>query len=215
MAPEMMHAKRAAAAIVALLASWPNAALSQPSAEDFYRGKKIDLIIGYSSGGTYDLYARLVARHLKAHPATRRVDADVWKPFEREFRQRDILARFQEKILAVGELRHRFEIAWQPPGRALRLFQPLNFDLLEPSDIVEKAIKWGGLIRQLRKADSEFVIYLLLGRPVGQGQSAKAFQQACDTLNEDTVGQKELVQEEEAPRFAAAVEKEIKAVANH
>jgi tripartite-type tricarboxylate transporter receptor subunit TctC len=34
------------------------------SVEDFYRGKKIDLIIGYSSGGTYDLYARLVARHL-------------------------------------------------------------------------------------------------------------------------------------------------------
>jgi tripartite-type tricarboxylate transporter receptor subunit TctC len=34
------------------------------SVEDFYRGKKIDMIIGYSSGGTYDLYARLVARHL-------------------------------------------------------------------------------------------------------------------------------------------------------
>ena len=38
--------------------------MSQQSVEDFYRGKKIDLIIGYSSGGTYDLYARLVARHL-------------------------------------------------------------------------------------------------------------------------------------------------------
>jgi tripartite-type tricarboxylate transporter receptor subunit TctC len=42
--------------------------LGQPvcaqSVEGFYRGKKIDLIIGYSSGGTYDLYARLVARHL-------------------------------------------------------------------------------------------------------------------------------------------------------
>jgi tripartite-type tricarboxylate transporter receptor subunit TctC len=39
------------------------AALAQ-SVEEFYRGKKIDMIIGYSSGGTYDLYARLVARHL-------------------------------------------------------------------------------------------------------------------------------------------------------
>ena len=38
--------------------------MSQQSVEDFYRGKKIDLIIGYSSGGTYDLYARLVARYL-------------------------------------------------------------------------------------------------------------------------------------------------------
>lgn len=34
------------------------------SVEDFYRGKQIDLIIGYSPGGAYDLYARLIARHL-------------------------------------------------------------------------------------------------------------------------------------------------------
>ena len=55
--------KRVVVPLLALLASWPGAAAGQP-AEDFYRGKKIDLIIGYSSGGTYDLYARLVARHL-------------------------------------------------------------------------------------------------------------------------------------------------------
>ena len=56
--------KLANVAIAFLLAVCPSAALSQQSVEDFYRGKKIDLIIGYSSGGTYDLYARLVARHL-------------------------------------------------------------------------------------------------------------------------------------------------------
>ncbi len=63
----MMHAKRAAAALLILLAGWPGAAMGQPSVEEFYRGKKIDLIIGYSPGGTYDLYARLVARHLGNH----------------------------------------------------------------------------------------------------------------------------------------------------
>ena len=51
----------------AVLLLWPGAALSQQSVEDFYRGKKIDLVIGYSPGGTYDLYARLVARHLGQH----------------------------------------------------------------------------------------------------------------------------------------------------
>src|ERR1700759_1047437 len=54
--------QRSVMAIVALLAGM-SAASSQP-AEDFYRGKKIDMIIGYSPGGTYDLYARLVARYL-------------------------------------------------------------------------------------------------------------------------------------------------------
>ena len=32
--------------------------------EDFYKGKTISLIIGYSVGGGYDLYARLLARHM-------------------------------------------------------------------------------------------------------------------------------------------------------
>jgi tripartite-type tricarboxylate transporter receptor subunit TctC len=32
--------------------------------EDFYKGKTISLIIGYSVGGGYDLYGRLLARHI-------------------------------------------------------------------------------------------------------------------------------------------------------
>jgi tripartite-type tricarboxylate transporter receptor subunit TctC len=34
---------------------------------DFYRGKSIALIIGYSPGGGYDAYGRVVARHLGKH----------------------------------------------------------------------------------------------------------------------------------------------------
>jgi tripartite-type tricarboxylate transporter receptor subunit TctC len=37
------------------------------SVADFYRGKSIDLDIGYSVGGGYDLYARLIARRLGGH----------------------------------------------------------------------------------------------------------------------------------------------------
>lgn len=50
-----------------LAAGWPAPAAAQQAVEDFYRGRKIDLIIGYSPGGSYDLYARLVARHLGPH----------------------------------------------------------------------------------------------------------------------------------------------------
>lgn len=35
--------------------------------EDFYSGKTVSLFIGAPSGGGYDLYAKLVARHLGAH----------------------------------------------------------------------------------------------------------------------------------------------------
>ena len=41
-------------------------ARAQPAAE-FYKGKNIDLYIGYSVGGGYDIYARLLARHMGRH----------------------------------------------------------------------------------------------------------------------------------------------------
>src|SRR6185312_13807512 len=31
---------------------------------DFYKGKTVDLYIGYSVGGAYDLYARMIAKHI-------------------------------------------------------------------------------------------------------------------------------------------------------
>lgn len=37
------------------------------SVEDFYRGKTIELIVGYSAGGGYDRYARTLARHMGKH----------------------------------------------------------------------------------------------------------------------------------------------------
>ncbi len=55
-----------AALTVAVLATAlaANRPAGAQSVEEFYRGKQIDLIIGYSPGGAYDLYARLIARHL-------------------------------------------------------------------------------------------------------------------------------------------------------
>jgi tripartite-type tricarboxylate transporter receptor subunit TctC len=42
-------------------------ALAQQSVEDFYKGKTISMVIGYSPGGGYDTYARLVARYMGEH----------------------------------------------------------------------------------------------------------------------------------------------------
>src|SRR5258708_39434358 len=37
------------------------------SVADFYRGRNVTLVIGFSVGGGYDLYARLLSRHLGRH----------------------------------------------------------------------------------------------------------------------------------------------------
>ncbi len=52
-----------AAAALASLA----AAARADEVADFYRGKRISLVIGFGSGGGYDLYARLLGRFMGAH----------------------------------------------------------------------------------------------------------------------------------------------------
>src|ERR1700756_2625842 len=34
---------------------------------DFYKGKRINLIVSYGTGGGYDVYARVLARHMSKH----------------------------------------------------------------------------------------------------------------------------------------------------
>ena len=50
---------------LACLAALP--ARAQSSVENFYRGRTIDLYIGFTTGGTYDSYARLVAHFMGEH----------------------------------------------------------------------------------------------------------------------------------------------------
>jgi tripartite-type tricarboxylate transporter receptor subunit TctC len=55
----------------AILAAAALAILAVPAraddVADFYRGKRISLVIGYGPGGGYDLYARLLGRFISAH----------------------------------------------------------------------------------------------------------------------------------------------------
>jgi tripartite-type tricarboxylate transporter receptor subunit TctC len=53
-------------ALTVLLALLPAAAAAQSPAE-FYKSRNVDLYVGYSVGGAYDLYARTVARHMGRH----------------------------------------------------------------------------------------------------------------------------------------------------
>lgn len=53
-----------AGAIVALLASGPVVA---QTVEEFYKANRITIMLGQPPGGSYDLYARLVANHMAKH----------------------------------------------------------------------------------------------------------------------------------------------------
>ncbi|MBX9761321.1 MAG: hypothetical protein K2Y29_21265 [Beijerinckiaceae bacterium] len=57
-----MHRALLVCAAAALAAS-----ASAAKADDFYKGKTISIVIGFSAGGDYDLRARLLARHMDRH----------------------------------------------------------------------------------------------------------------------------------------------------
>ncbi|MCC6889315.1 MAG: hypothetical protein IT536_12340 [Hyphomicrobiales bacterium] len=55
------------AAVATIVASLAASTAAAQSLADFYKGKQVSLYIGFSAGGTYDLYGRVVARHLGRH----------------------------------------------------------------------------------------------------------------------------------------------------
>ena len=55
---------KAMAAVIALASAVPAHA---QSVEDFYRNRAIMILVGFTAGGGYDLYARLLGRHMGRH----------------------------------------------------------------------------------------------------------------------------------------------------
>ena len=60
-----MNLKRAIVSLAAAVTL--SSAVLPATAEDFYKGKTIAIIVGFSPGGLYDLTARVLARHLGDH----------------------------------------------------------------------------------------------------------------------------------------------------
>ncbi len=54
-------------AVVAIMALPDGSAFAQDPVAQFYKGRQITVIVGSSAGGGYDIYARLLARHMPKH----------------------------------------------------------------------------------------------------------------------------------------------------
>ena len=50
--------------IFAAQSAAPKAGFDEKAVADFYRGKTVRIVVGFSAGGGYDQYSRLIARHL-------------------------------------------------------------------------------------------------------------------------------------------------------
>jgi tripartite-type tricarboxylate transporter receptor subunit TctC len=61
------HRISAAACLAVALLHMLGSPASADDVEQFYQGKSIRVVIGHSAGGGYDLYARLLSKHLRKH----------------------------------------------------------------------------------------------------------------------------------------------------
>jgi len=63
----MVSTSLARGIVVAMLAILPISKACAQSPAEFYNGKTIELYVGYSVGGGYDVYSRMIARHMAKH----------------------------------------------------------------------------------------------------------------------------------------------------
>lgn len=61
-----MGVRSIAACVFVAIVVTTSAAVADPVA-DFFRGKQIQIYVGYGAGGGYGAYARLIAHHLGRH----------------------------------------------------------------------------------------------------------------------------------------------------
>ena len=62
-----MRGERARVAVLGLIVLVAATCPAASAQDDFYRGKTIRIVVGYSAGGGFDTYSRAIARHLAKH----------------------------------------------------------------------------------------------------------------------------------------------------
>lgn len=154
---------------------------------------------------TQTLYLRLVERYVKGTESASRTDEEIAKPFKLRLERKHVAQKVSEKRIEAKDYQYKFDFGWK--NSIWHLYEPVSFDLVNPSSIVEKANTWLGRGTALSDAREEFKIYFLLGEPKDPANH-QAFEHARHLL-EKIPGNKRLVRESEVEAFADEVAGEI------
>jgi hypothetical protein len=122
------------------------------SVEEFYRGKTVTIVVGYTPGGGYDAYARLLARHLNRH-IPGKIDlsvrfaralpddmpADV--PFIGDLAQSDEDKQVIDFIFSVAELGRPFAVSQEVPADRLAALRAAFDETMKEPDFLAESKK--------------------------------------------------------------------------
>jgi tripartite-type tricarboxylate transporter receptor subunit TctC len=134
-----------AAAAVALLVTAGHASAAAAGG-DFYRGRKIQLLIGYSVGGGYDVYARTLAHYMGSHIPGNPTIVPQNMPGAGSLRVVSYLARAARKdgtVIATFGRGAMMEPLLEPEQPVAATFDPRNFGWIGSiSDEVSTCAFW-------------------------------------------------------------------------
>ncbi len=153
-----------------------------------------------------DLFERYVDRYSSTSDSIRR-DEDVWRStFKEPLERRHVTEYLRPKRIVAPNYEYEFQRAWK--NNVWHVYEPVSFDMVDRSSIVEKANRWVGRATSLNDSPDNFEIHLLLGAPA-DSELKGTFIKAQNILKK-MPGKAELIREDEAEAFAEEFEKEVR-----
>jgi hypothetical protein len=152
------------------------------------------------------LFARFVERY-SVHPeSTPRDDDEVWRVYRAPLERRHVIEYLTPKRIVAPNFDYEFQHSWK--NQAWRVYEPVSFDLLEATSILDKANRWLGRATSLSDSKEKFKMYMLLGQP-RESNLKTAFVKAQNILHKMPEPH-ELINESEAEEFANEVAHELR-----
>lgn len=134
----------------------------------------------------------------------------VKKFAEKIGQHRDFSALFKREFRVTNKsgISAKFDFAWQ--NGHINLIKPLSFDLMHPSSIQDKSVKWFGFVAQLEETakNNNLVFNFLVAKPTDKNLF-ESFEESISIL-EDKTGLVELVDEENLDKYLEEARETIK-----
>jgi hypothetical protein len=152
-----------------------------------------------------ELYKRHVEQYVPTTSEAGRTDEDVWRVFKEPLDRVMVTPRLSPKLIVAPDFEYDFQRSWK--NEIWHVYEPLSFDMIKSSSILDKANRWVGRATSLADSSEPFRMHMLLGEPA-DSRLRGTFIKAQNILYK-MPGKKEFIRESEAEDFAAELAREV------
>lgn len=149
------------------------------------------------------LFDQVITSQYDTDSGERRSDQDVWSVYNKSFSRLSITRVLQPKTFATEAFDVKFEHTFK--NGAWHALQPISLDYSKPEGMKNKVTRLLGNAVVLEDNAELDTLYLLLGPPKSQDQMS-AYRKAKSLLQRRIKIKHQIIEEDQADRFAAGLE---------